>query len=104
MIEFLKNIFGLGPKINYKELLQKGAQIIDVRTKEEFRHGHVKSSVNIPLDTLSTQYSKVKKGKPIIVCCATGRRSGIAKNILKRNGFAEVYNGGGWMRLQNKIR
>ncbi len=103
MIELLKKIFGLGTKVNYKELLQNGAQIIDVRTKEEYRQGHLKGSVNMPLDTLLNQYSKLKKGKPIIICCASGMRSGRAKKILKTNGFTEVYNGGGWMSLQNKI-
>src|SRR5690606_24286435 len=104
MIDLLKKIFGLGPKVNYKELLERGAQIIDVRTKEEYRQGHIKSSVNIPLDTISTQSSKVKKNKPIVLCCASGRRSGIAKKFLIKKGFPEVYNGGGWMRLQNNIR
>jgi len=103
MIEFLKRIFGFGPKVDYQELLKKGALIIDVRTKEEYRQGHLKSSVNIPLDTLSTHYSKLKKGKPVIFCCATGRRSGLAKRILKSKGYIEVYNGGSWRRLQNKI-
>ncbi|HWR33606.1 MAG TPA: rhodanese-like domain-containing protein, partial [Chitinophagaceae bacterium] len=84
-------------------LMQQGAQIIDVRTIGEYRSGHIRGSVNIPLDTLQQNLSKLKKDKPIITCCASGMRSGSAKNILKSNGFAEVYNGGGWVSLQNKI-
>ncbi|MDZ4758546.1 MAG: rhodanese-like domain-containing protein [Bacteroidota bacterium] len=104
MIQLLKNLFGFGPKMDYKELMQNGAQIIDVRTKGEFQSGHISGSVNIPLQSLQNNFSKLKKDKPVITCCASGMRSASAKGILKSNGFAEVYNGGGWMSLQNKIK
>ena len=103
MIQFLKNLFGMGPKVDFKELMKSGAQIIDVRTKAEYQQGHVKGSINIPLNNLSNHFSKPKKEKPIITCCASGMRSAQGKNILKSNGFTEVHNGGGWMSLQNKI-
>lgn len=103
MIQTLKNIFGLSPQVDYKILLQNGAQIIDVRTKEEFQSGNIKGSVNIPLQVLQNNFSKIKKDKPIIACCASGIRSASAKRLLKSNGFQEVHNGGGWMSLQNKI-
>lgn len=103
MLQTLKNLFGFGPKTDYKELLQKGAQLIDVRTKAEFQGGHIKGSVNLPLQTLSANLFKLKKDKPIIACCASGMRSASAKGILKAQGFTEVYNGGSWMSLQNKI-
>ena len=103
MIQLLKNIFGIGPKADLKELVKKGAQIIDVRTKGEFQGGHIRGSVNIPLQEIQGRLSKIKKDKPVITCCASGMRSASAKSILKSNGFSEVYNGGGWMSLQNKI-
>lgn len=103
MIQLIKNIFGIGQKTDYKELVQSGAQIIDVRTKQEFQGGHIKGSVNIPLQNLSNNLSKIKKDKPVITCCASGMRSASARSILKSKGFSEVYNGGGWMSLQNKI-
>lgn len=103
MLQILKQLFGLGPKVNYKELLQQGAQIIDVRTKGEYQSGHIRGSVNIPLQQLNTQLSKIKKDKPVITCCASGMRSASAKSILKSNGFTEVYNGGGWASLQQKL-
>ena len=103
MIKFIKSIFASTPKADYKELMKNGAQIIDVRTKEEYQGGHIRSSVNIPLQNLQGNLSKIKKDKPVITCCASGMRSASAKNILKSNGFAEVYNGGGWISLQNKI-
>ncbi|MEO9257796.1 MAG: rhodanese-like domain-containing protein [Crocinitomicaceae bacterium] len=104
MIQMLKNLFGLGPKVDYKELIKNGAQIVDVRTKGEYQGGHLKNSINIPLDTLSSNISKLKKDKPVITCCASGMRSASAKSFLKSNGFTEVHNGGGWTSLQNKIR
>lgn len=103
MIQLFKNIFGSGQKTNLKELVNNGAQIIDVRSKAEYQSGHVHGSINIPLPNLSGNLSKIRKDKPVITCCASGMRSASAKNILKSNGFAEVYNGGGWMSLQNKI-
>jgi len=103
MINTLKKIFGLGPKIDYAQLVSKGAVIIDVRTNGEYQQGHIKGSINIPLQQLQNNLSKIKKDKTVITCCASGMRSASAKNILKSNGFSQVHNGGGWMGLRNKI-
>lgn len=104
MLQMIKNLLGLGPKVDFKELLLNGAVIIDVRSKGEFQGGHIKGSQNIPLDSLHNNLAKLKKDKPIITCCASGMRSASAKSILKSKGFIEVHNGGGWMSLQNRIR
>lgn len=104
MINILKKIFGLGPKTNYPELIQKGAVIIDVRTKAEFNAGNIKGSKNIPLNSLGQNLKKIgNKNKPVITCCASGMRSASARNILESAGFVEVYNGGGWRSLENKL-
>lgn len=103
MFKVLSKLFG-GIKVDYKELVRNGSPIIDVRTPGEFKSGHIKGSVNIPLQDLNNRMSKIKKDKPVITCCATGMRSASAKHILKSNGFAEVHNGGGWNSLQSKIR
>ena len=103
MIEAIKQLFGLGPKADYKELLKQGAVIVDVRTKAEYQQGHIKNSLNIPLNNLERHYSKLDKSKPIITCCASGMRSGQAKSMLKANGFSTVHNGGGWTSLRSKI-
>ncbi len=104
MLQAIKNLLGLGPKVDFSELIKNGAVIIDVRSKGEYQGGHIKGSQNIPLDTLAANIAKLKKDKAIITCCASGMRSASAKGILKSKGFTEVYNGGGWMSLQNKIR
>lgn len=103
MLEAIKKIFGIGPKVNYSELVAGGAVIIDVRTRGEFQSGHIKGSINIPLDSLRNNFAKIKKNKPVITCCASGMRSASAKSLLKTSGYSEVYNGGSWYSLQNKI-
>lgn len=103
MIASIKKILGLGSTTDYTSLMKKGAQIVDVRTPNEFSGGHIKGSINIPLDSLQQNLKKLKKEKSVITCCASGMRSASAKQILHSNGFLEVYNGGGWASLQNKI-
>ena len=103
MIQLIKNLLGIAPKTDYKELLKNGATIVDVRTKNEYKDGHIKGSINIPLDTLSSQLAKLKKDKLIITCCASGMRSASAKSILKLKVHTAIYNGGAWTSLQNKI-
>lgn len=103
MINTLKKIFGIGPAADYKQLVKNGAQIIDVRTKGEYSSGHVRGSINIPLNELNSQSKKIKKDAVLITCCASGMRSASAKGILKQMGYNEVHNGGSWMSLQRKI-
>ena len=103
MLSAIKSLFGLGPKVNYKELMQRGAVILDVRSKGEFASGHIKGAKNIPLDVLGNNLNGLDKSKPVITCCASGMRSGAAKGMLKSKGFNEVHNGGAWVSLNNKI-
>lgn len=102
MFKFIKLLFG--PSINYKELMNKGAYIIDVRNPSEFDNGHIKNSKNIPLNMIQREVGSIKKmNKPIITVCQSGVRSNMAKKILKNEGI-EVYNGGSWFKLNSKIR
>ncbi len=103
MLNSILSLFGLGKKIDYKEMLKNGGVIVDVRTKGEYNSGHIKGSINIPLDQLSGNLKKFKTDQPIITCCASGMRSGAAKNLLKSKGFANTVNGGSWYSLNNKI-
>ena len=103
MFGAIKSLLGLKPSVNYAELVQNGAKIIDVRTPSEFKSGHIKNSINIPLQSLNQKLKSLKKDQTIITCCASGMRSANAKSVLKSNGFVEVHNGGGWQSLQNKI-
>ena len=104
MIAALKELLGMGPKVDYAQLVKEGAIVLDVRSKGEYAGGHIKDSINISVDTLSNNLSNLKdKNTPIITCCASGMRSASAKGILKSNGYTQVYNGGGWSSLQNKL-
>lgn len=96
-------LFGFGPKVDLNAKLQEGAQIIDVRTPDEYRGGHPKGAVNIPLDRLQSQLSKINKDKPVITCCRSGARSGMAADALKNAGY-EAYNGGPWQNVQALLR
>jgi rhodanese-related sulfurtransferase len=97
---FLNNIFGLGPKVDYAELVLNGAKIIDVRTPGEFKSGHPNGAINIPLNNLPNQMNKIKKmNAPIICVCASGMRSGQAARTLKSQGI-EAYNAGSWTNLR----
>lgn len=95
----LRSLFGLGPKVDLASIMQQGAIILDVRTPAEYAQGHVKGAVNIPLDQLQRSTAKVPKGKPVITCCLSGGRSGVAEGILRQQGF-EAYNGGPWTNVQ----
>ena len=102
MFEFLKKLFG--PGTDYKSIMSKNAIIIDVRTPQEFNSVHIDGSRNIPLDQIKSKVAELKKtGKPIITCCRSGARSGMAKSQLAAAGI-EVYNGGAWNSLNNKIK
>ncbi len=104
MIHYLRKLFGLGPTTDYAQLVKDGAIILDVRSKGEYDGGHIKGSINIPVDALSNNLNKLKdKNKTIITCCASGMRSAVAKNTLKSNGYGQVYNGGGWSSLERKL-
>ena len=100
MIDFIKNLF---KRVDYAQLVNDGAIIVDVRTKGEYQQGSVKGSINIPLSNLQNSLSRLNKNKTIITCCASGMRSGSAKRILKSRGYEEVYNGGSWASLQYKV-
>lgn len=105
MFDILKYFIPQASPINYKDLLKQGALIVDVRTHEEYKSGHIENSVNIPSSDLKKHVSSLKKkGKPIIVCCASGMRSAAAKELLKSQGIDEVYDGRGWRALKGKIQ
>lgn len=104
MINKLKELLGIKPPVDFKQLLNEGAVIVDVRSKAEYAGGHIKDSKNIPLPALTANPNILKdKSKPVITCCASGMRSASAKNVLQANGYTNVYNGGGWSGLKSKL-
>ena len=82
-----------------RELVQAGATLLDVRTAGEFASGHLPAARNIPVGEIGSNLPALgAKETPIIVYCASGTRSAMARAMLKRKGFREVYNLGAMSR------
>lgn len=82
----------------------KDITVVDVRTRNEFMGGNVAGSINIPLDELIDRKEEFQSmQQPIILCCASGGRSGQATAYLKSEGI-ECENGGGWLDVNYKLQ
>lgn len=75
----------------------KVAAYVDVRTPEEFASGHVAGAINIPHDQMAARFGELAeyRDSSIVLYCQSGRRSGIALDVLMENGFTKAVNGGG---------
>lgn len=84
--------------MDIKNLIQSNTgTIVDVRSRAEFSGGNVAGSHNIPLQELEENMDKLNAlEKPLLLCCASGNRSGMATQILSSQGI-ECHNAGGWM-------
>jgi phage shock protein E len=90
--------------MNPKEIVQaKKGTIVDVRSPEEFRGGHVVGSINIPLQELQNRKEEIENLEmPLVLCCASGNRSGMAEQMLKLQDL-KCCNGGSWLNV-NKFQ
>jgi rhodanese-related sulfurtransferase len=82
-----------------RDLVKKGAKLVDVRTTGEFAAGHIDGAVNVPIAELGERLDDV--GKPsdtIVLYCASGMRSSKAAKLLREKGFGEVHNLGAMQR------
>ncbi len=73
---------------------REDAHVVDVRETDEFANGHLPDARHIPLSKLADRVGEIEKfkGKPVIVCCASGMRSSRACGQLKKLGFDNVHN------------
>lgn len=78
------------------ELKENGATLVDVRSAAEFASGSAPGTINIPLQELGSRLGEIPKSAPVVLCCASGTRSGMAKMMLKKNGYEKVFNIGTW--------
>ena len=80
-----------------EELLEQGAVLADVRSPREYGQGHLDGAVSIPYADIYLKVSEVlpDKERPVIVYCATGKRSSMAKDRLEFMGYKRVYYLGG---------
>lgn len=102
MFGLLSQLLGQSGNSELSEAVKNGAFLVDVRTPGEFAGGSVPGAVNIPLDQVSSQMSRFKGKKGVVVFCKSGMRSGQAKGILDQNGIPQVINGGTWQNV-NKV-
>jgi rhodanese-related sulfurtransferase len=71
----------------------KGAEapiVLDVRTPEEYASGYVPGAVNIPYDQLASRLAQVPKDRPVVLYCRSGRRAGLAAEVLKDSGYPRL--------------
>ena len=84
--------------------MQNKQTIIDVRSYGEFMGGHVAGSINIPLQDLPQHLDEIKAmPQPVILCCASGNRSGQAMMFLRDQGI-NCENGGSWLSVNFAIQ
>ena len=83
--------------------MSKKVTIVDVRTPQEFSGGNVSGSINIPLDQVVARMDEIKAmPKPLVLCCASGGRSGQASAFLNQKGI-ECENGGAWLQVNARF-
>lgn len=68
--------------------------LVDVRTPDEYEHGHIPTAVNISHDRIGTDPPKVSKDSLVVLYCQSGSRSVVARSILSRQGFTNIVNFG----------
>jgi rhodanese-related sulfurtransferase len=82
-----------------RELVKNGAKLVDVRTAGEFATVHLPGALNVPLNELAAKAATLgPRDKPVILYCASGTRSAMARSVLKGQGFTQVFNLGSMSR------
>ena len=85
------------PARRVSELLPQGAQVIDVRERNEVVTGMLPGAINIPLAQLEARLHQLSPDRPVAVVCEGGSRSREAATLLVRRGFRKVVNLDGGM-------
>ena len=76
-----------------RDLVAKGALLLDVRTPQEFATGHIQGAINIPVQDLDRRMAEVgAKDRPVVVYCRSGQRSARAARMLKAAGHQTVHD------------
>jgi phage shock protein E len=88
-----------------RNYLKQGALVVDVRSVEEFKAGHLSKAVNIPLGELQDRLPRrvPDKSQVLLLHCLSGTRSGLAKRALKSTGYANVFNLGSYSRARRIV-
>jgi rhodanese-related sulfurtransferase len=84
------------PLISQQALLERQAKgdpslfLLDVRTPQEFASGHVPGAVNVPYDQVASHLAEIPKDKDVVLYCRSGRRAGLAADVLAANGYTKL--------------
>lgn len=84
-----------------ERLGSRAVYVVDVRQPGEWRRGHIRGSVNVPLTQLRGKLEKLPRDRTIVAVCASGHRSAVAARTLRKAGFdVENLKGGmsAWSR------
>ena len=81
-----------------QQFLNKGAQLIDVRSTMEFNQGALNGAINLPINTIQHNTDVIDQTKPVLLYCRSGQRSGMVKNFLISLGYNDVYNIGSYTK------
>ncbi|WP_202709901.1 FAD-dependent oxidoreductase [Sporosalibacterium faouarense] len=91
-LNILNGQFRQVPVTKVRELVENDAFIIDVREKDEYKAGHLKNSVNIPLSEFRNRLDEIPKDKPVYLHCRSSQRSYNAVMALQNMGYDNLYN------------
>ena len=79
-----------------RQALEDGAQLVDVRTPQEYASGALPGAINMPVQQVAGAHGMLDPERPVIVYCRSGQRSEMARMILASMGFMNVFNIGGY--------
>ena len=92
-----------------KKVADSSVVVLDVRTPGEFQEGHIKNAINVDFEgaNFEGEVTKLDKTKTYAVYCRSGRRSGLATEVMAKNGFNSIFklNGGiiDWQAAGNPL-
>ena len=91
--------------VEARDMIRKGAIVIDVRSEDEYHSSQLPATVNIPLKAISNNIDKIasNKDKVMLLHCRSGSRSFMGKKTLQRMGYSKVYNLGSFGRAKKII-
>ena len=86
-------------------LMAEGANLVDVRSADEYRGDHLDRSINLPLDQIEAQAGTKlpDQQRPVLLYCLSGTRSAMAARTLKRLGYEQVHNLGSISRARKTL-